>query len=78
MGIFFPFFQQRILLQSSERPSYLILRLKKKLIPINFSNWKKRHTVLPHYIQSLFAFIRELYPWGNFPGNVQNQSINQG
>ena len=34
-------------------------------------------TVLSRCVESLFAFTRELYPWGNFPGNVQNQSINQ-
>ena len=34
-------------------------------------------SVLSRYVESLFASTGELYPWGNFPGNVQNQSINQ-
>ena len=36
---------------------------------------KSTVTVLSRYVESLFALIRELYPWGNFPENVQNQSI---
>ena len=35
------------------------------------------HSVLSRYVESLFAFTRELYPQGNFLGNVHNQSINQ-
>ena len=36
---------------------------------------KLQCTGLSRSVESLFAFTRELYPWGNFPANVQNPSI---
>ena len=40
-----------------------------------FPSSLRNNTVLSRYVESLFAFTRELCPWGNFSGNVENQSI---